>query len=246
MKNTDTQGLMKKKHERLAVEPVINSLGLNGSDLKDSESPDFILSYCNRNIGIEVVSYGNELKESEHAFQKVLEEYAKSLDKQSTKKYYISVIPKFGYIQPIDYKKANKKIHEELNGLYNGTLTEEQSTFFDGASFVEVNNSECIKSVILTDGYWEYNDVNHENLLSLIKKKERKLKTYKELHHDINVFWLIVSVPYSSRTGIKNKIKSSEHFVSGYNRIYLTDEADCILYYQDDRNCYDACKDTTI
>lgn len=238
MKEKNEQIRLKKKIERLAVEPVLKQLQLKNPELKDNERPDFKLSYNNLNIGIEVVSYIPASHKDENALEKILQEYAKLLDSRTEKRYFISVLPKFGFVQHIDYKENKTKIFRELNGFYSKTLTDEHSTYFDDVSFDEVDSSvctSCTKSVALLYGYQEYNDVQHSILFPLIEDKEKKLDKYKELNADINEYWLIIFVPYSSKIDIRNGIKPPKEFRSSYNRIYLTDEAECILYYQDNR-----------
>lgn len=235
MKEKNERIRLKKINERLAVEPVLKQLQLKNPDLKDNESPDFKLSYYNWNIGIEVVSYIPASHKDENAFEKILEEYAKLLDSKTEKRYFISVIPKFGFAQDINYKENKTKIFKELDGFYTKTLTDEHSTYFGDVSFDEVDSSVYTKSVALLDGYQEYNDVQHSILLPLIEDKEKKLDKYKELNTDIDEYWLIIFVPYYSKIDIRNGIKSPKEFRSIYNRIYITDEAECILYYQDNR-----------
>ena len=69
--------------------------------------------------------------------------------------------------------------------------------------------------------------VNAEILEQTIRKKEKKLTTYKNLHKDIDEYWLIVYVNMYEYDYFKNMEKPM--ISTPYNRIYLTHTQDGTL-----------------
>ena len=69
--------------------------------------------------------------------------------------------------------------------------------------------------------------VNTEILEQTIRNKEKKLSLYKNLHNDIDEYWLIVYVNMYEYDYFENMEKPM--ISTSYNRIYLTHIQDKIL-----------------
>lgn len=208
-----------KYSERFALSILTEELKIPDESIMESESPDFIFTYEGKRIGAEVVEYHRNPKETE-----ARKAYQKSIDNYKGKRGKLTSVIVFDEnITTFNRKQSEKQLSEEIDNLlideyYDAQLIQSADEWdFDSDSELPV--SVCSIGVC--------HDVNPEILEQTIRNKEKKLIDYKEMHKDIDEFWLIVYVNMHEYDYFK---KMEPPMIStSYNRIYLTHIADGVL-----------------
>lgn len=208
-----------KYSERFALSILTDELKIPDESIMESESPDFIFNYEGKRIGAEVVEYHRNPKETE-----ARKAYQKSIDNYKGKKGKLTSVIVFDEnITTFNRKQSEEQLSEEIDNLlidesYDAQLVQSADEWdFDADSELPV--SVCSVGVC--------QDVNPDILERTIRNKEKKLIDYKEIHKEIDEFWLIVYVDmYEYDYFEKMEIPLIN---TSYNRIYLTHIADRAL-----------------
>ena len=218
MKRTTHKDLQKES-ERFALHILTDELKIHRDSIIESESPDFIFNYEGKIIGAEVVEYHKSRKvpEARKAFQRALDNYKGKKGKLTSLTIFAENVFSF------NRKKSEQRLFDEINELV--TDNSYDSEIIQSADEWEVDSASEFPVSDCSIGVCQY--VKTDILQQTIRKKEKKLIEYEDLHKEIDEFWLIVYVNIYEYDYFENMEKPA--ISTSYNRIYLTQLVDKIL-----------------
>ena len=208
-----------KYGERVELNILTDVLKIPNDSILESESPDFIFQYEGKQIGAEVVEYhrNSKVTEARKAFQRAIDKYKGKLGKLTSVTVFAEDIAAF------NGKNSEEQLLKDIDILlkdqsYDSRFIQDADEWgIDSESELPV--SECAIGVC--------DPVKTDILGKIIRNKERKLTKYKNLHKDIDEYWLIVYVDYNEYDYFDKKKKPV--ISSSYDMIYLTHMADGVL-----------------
>lgn len=215
MTNRDWQ----KYGERFALHILTDKLNVPQEKISDYESPDFIFKYKGKTIGAEVVEYHKNPKitEARKAYQKAIDKYKGKLGKLTSVTVFAEDIAAF------NGKNSEEQLLKDIDNLLKNQSYESQ--FLQDADEWNIDSESELPVSVCTIGVCDL--VKVDVLEKTIRNKERKLTDYKNLHKDIDEYWLIVYVDYYENDYIEKMEKPI--IDTSYNRIYLTHLVDGVL-----------------
>lgn len=215
MTNRDWQ----KYGERFALHILTDELRIPRDNICDDESPDFLFEYEGKKIGAEVVEYHRNPKitEARKAYQKAIDKYKRKLGKLTSVTVFAEDIAAF------NGKNNEEQLLKDIDNLLKDQSYESQ--FLQDADEWNIDSESELPVSVCTIGVCDL--VKVDVLEKTIRNKERKLTDYKNLHKDIDEFWLIVYVDYYENDYIEKMEKPI--IDTSYNRIYLTHLVDGVL-----------------
>jgi hypothetical protein len=215
MTNNDLQ----KYGERYALNILTDELKIPRDSIIESESPDFIFIYEGKQIGAEVVEYHRNPKETEarKAYQKAIDKYKGKTGKLT------SVIVFDENVRAFNRKKSEEQLLDEIDNLLTDQYYDAQH--LQSADEWEIDSESELPVSVCSIGVCQH--VNAEILEQTIRNKEKKLTMYKNLHKDINEFWLIVYVNIYEYDYFENM--KTPMISTSYNRVYLTHTQDRVF-----------------
>ena len=208
-----------KYGERFALNILTDELKIPRDSIIESESPDFIFKYEGKQIGAEVVEYHRSPKETEarKAYQKAIDKYKGKAGKLT------SVIVFDENVRAFNRKKSENQLLDEIDNLLEDQYYEAQH--LQSADEWELDSESELPVSVCSIGVCQH--VNAKILEQIIRNKEKKLTTYKNLHKDVDEFWLIVYVNMYEYDYFKNMEKPI--ISTSYTSIYLTHMQDRVL-----------------
>ena len=213
--HTDRQ----KYGERFALHILTDELIIPRDAIIESESPDFIFEYEGKKIGAEVVEYHRDPKETE-----ARKAYQKAIDKYKGVKGKITSITVFDEnIRAFNGKMSEGQLLEEISNLLSDPDCDAQH--LEAADEWDLDSESELPVSVCSIG--ECQHVKTDVLEKIIRNKEKKLNRYKNLHNDIDEFWLIVYVDTYEYDYFENMEKPK--IDTSYDRIYLTHLTDKIM-----------------
>lgn len=208
-----------KYGERVALNILTDELGIPRDSILESESPDFIFEYEGKKIGAEIVEYHRDPKETE-----ARKAYQKAIDKYKGAKGKITSITVFDEnIRAFNGKMSEGQLLEEISNLLSDPDCDAQH--LEAADEWDLDSESELPVSVCSIGVCQH--VKTDVLEKIVRNKEKKLTTYKNLHNDIDEFWLVVYVNMHEYDYFKNMEKPQIN--SSYDRIYLTHLSDKIM-----------------
>lgn len=230
-----------KEDEKLDIQPLVEYLHIRLDAICDSESPDFILQYNDKIIGIEHTSICPSVKYNDKS--RSLATICKIKRKAAIKAYEIILAERNENIL-IDVKfkyKAywnNEKHHTFRTKVINEieSLRNTEANKFQSGSMVSSSDSvktEYIESIQLVLDHFpvpmvcdfslqHINKITQEDLDFCVNKKCKKLTQYKQLEKNIVIceYWLVVTINLNEPYEFWNAPYSVPK-ECGYSRIFL-------------------------
>lgn len=208
-----------KYGEHYALNILTDELKIPRDSIKESESPDFIFNFDGKQIGAEIVEYHRSPKETEarKAYQKAIDNY------KGKKGKITSVIVFDENIRAFNRKESEDQLLNEIDNL----LTDEyyDAQYLQSADEWDLDSESELPVSVCSIGVCQH--VNTKILEQTIRNKEKKLILYKNMHKDIDEFWLIVYVDMYEYNYFKNMETSM--ISTSYDRVYLTHTQDGTL-----------------
>ena len=118
---------------------------------------------------------------------------------------------------------GEKQLQDEIDGLL--TNPDYDAQYLQSADKWDFDSESELPVSVCSVGVCQH--VKTEILEQTIKNKENKLTLYKNLHDELDEFWLIVYVDMYEYDYFENMEKPT--IVTLYDRIYLTHTADRVL-----------------
>ena len=225
---------MKKEIERFQIRWLLNELELNENQVIDYESPDFIINYNGKRIGLEVetchsLKIDTEGKlcvaETEDCLYKILKKYKKHIIARGEKSKVVNVSFNECIYNVHKLKSIEKVIFKEIDNIleYNRGGEWRECKYVSNAS--EYHLDIDFVDVSMSDTYWG-TPVKEGNILHCIKHKEDMLPIYKDNTKDLDVreFWLVIDFIRDRDTGIRYIQMPTPN--TQYDRVYLTKYGD--------------------
>lgn len=208
-----------KYGERFALNILTDELKIPRDSILESESPDFIFKYEGKQIGAEIVEYHRSPQETEarKAYQKAIDKY------KGEKGKLTSIIVFDENVRAFNGKKSEEQLLDEIDNLL--TDQDNEAQHLESADEWDFDSESELPVSVCSIGVCQH--VNAKILEQTIRNKEKKLSLYKNLHKDIDEFWLIVYVNMYEYDYFENMEKPM--ISTSYNRIYLTHIQDKVL-----------------
>lgn len=185
------------------------------------DSPDIIIK-GKKLIGVEITSLfledGN-LPESEQVQrerrEKVVSNAQKDYKKQNGRN--CEIVFSFNNLKPIlDEKKLKVKLinlAKNMEGFETGEIERETFKEIPELSFVYLNSEQHFENSWRVQQVYEINNMSRNRLIKLVKKKEKKINTYKKC----DAYWLLVVIDFidfaqDQEVGISNFKKIDTEF----------------------------------
>lgn len=224
----------KKDIERVLISRLLTDLGINTTDVLDHESPDFIINYEGKRIGLEVETC-HSLKietegklcvaETNDCLYKILKKYKKHIIARGEKSKVVDVSFNECIYSVHKLKSIEKVIFNEIDNFleYNRGGEWKDCKYVSDAS--EYHLDIDFVDVSMSDAYWG-TSAKESNILHCIKHKEDMLPIYKDRTKDMDVkeFWLVIDFIRDRDTDIRYiqmPIPDTK-----YDRVYLTKYGD--------------------
>lgn len=219
MRQKKTNKDWQKYGERFALNILTDELKIPHDSIMDTESPDFIFNYEGKLIGAEVVEYHRSPKETEarKAYQTAIDKYKGKTGKLT------SVIVFDENVRAFNRKKSEDQMLDEIDNLLTDQYYDAQH--LESADEWDLDSESELPVSVCSIGVCQH--VNTEILEQTIRNKEKKLSLYKNLHNDIDEYWLIIYVNMYEYDYFENMEKPT--ISTSYNRIYLTHIQDKVL-----------------
>ena len=219
MKKSKSNKDWQKYSERYALNILTDELKILRDRVIESESPDFLFEFEGKQIGAEVVEYHKNPKETEarNAYQKVIDNY------KGEKGKLTSIIVFDKNVSVFNRKEGEKQLQDEIDRLLANPDYETQ--YLQSADKWDVDTESELPVSVCSVGVCQH--VKTEILEQTIRNKEGKLNLYKNLHDELDEFWLIVYVDMYEYDYFKNMEKPT--IATLYDRIYLTHTIDRVL-----------------
>lgn len=226
----------KKDIERSIIFWLLTDLGISTMDVLDHESPDFIINYEGKRIGLEVETC-HSLKietegklcvaETNDCLYKILKKYKKHIIARGEKSKVVDVSFNECIYSVYKLKSIEKVIFNEIDNFleYNRGGEWIDCKYVNDAS--EYHLDIDFVDVSMSDAYWG-TSAKESNILHCIKHKEDMLPIYKDRTKDMDVkeFWLVIDFIRDRDTDIRYiqmPIPDTK-----YDRVYLTKYGDII------------------
>lgn len=208
-----------KYSERYALSILTDELKIPRNRIIESESPDFLFEFEGKQIGAEIVEYHNNPKETEarKAYQKVIDNY------KGEKGKLTSIIVFDENVSTFNRKDGEKQLQDEIDGLL--TNPDYDAQYLQSADKWDFDLESELPVSVCSVGVCQH--VKTEILEQIIRNKEEKLTSYKNLHNELDEFWLIVYVDMYEYDYFENMKKPI--IATLFDRIYLTHTADRVL-----------------
>lgn len=215
MTNRDWQ----KYGERFALHILTDKLNVPQEKISDYESPDFIFKYKGKTIGAEVVEYHKNPRETEarKAFQKAIDKYRSKNGKLTSITVFAENLATF------NGKQSENELLKDIDNLLIDQDFE--SHHVQSADEWNLESESELPVSVCSIGLCQH--VKVDILEQTIRKKEEKLTEYKNLHRNIDEYWLIVYVDQYEYDYFEKM--ETPKIDSTYNRIYLTHLTDGVL-----------------
>ena len=225
---------LKKDIERFQISSLLNILGLDEGTVINHESPDFIINYEGKRIGLEVETC-HSLKietegklcvaETNDCLYKILKKYKKHIIARGEKSKVVDVSFNECIYSVHKLKSIEKVIFNEIDNFleYNRGGEWIDCKYVSNAS--EYHLDIDFVDVSMSDAYWG-TSAKESNILHCIKHKEDMLPIYKDRTKDMDVkeFWLVIDFIRDRDTDIRYiqmPIPDTK-----YDRVYLTKYGD--------------------
>lgn len=224
----------KKDIERVLISRLLTDLGINTTDVLDHESPDFIINYEGKRIGLEVETCHSLKIETNgklcvaatnDCLYKILKEYKELIIARGEKSKGITVSFCDGIYMIPKINRHKEEIFKEIDNIleYNRGGEWKDCKYISNAS--EYHLDIDFVDVSMSDAYWG-TSAKESNILHCIKHKEDMLPIYKDRTKDMDVkeFWLVIDFIRDRDTDIRYiqmPIPDTK-----YDRVYLTKYGD--------------------
>ena len=210
----------KKDIEKFHMSWLFKELNINDEDVTNSESPDFIIKYDGRKIGIEVVScHSLEIESNGKLSRQKTDDYLHDL----LKEYELSFDERVYQVRRL--KKVKDEIIDEING---------RREYLKGREWNDCKYVHSVDEYKLTVDYLEVNrweafwgiPAKPENILKCIEQKEKLLPKYYERNKDkgIDDYWLVIDFVYDGPSDVLNVVVPNVQ--TGFERVYLVKYGD--------------------
>ena len=219
MKKSRSKKDWQKYSERYALSILTDELKIPRNRIIESESPDFLFEFEGKQIGAEIVEYHKSPKETEarNAYKRVIDNY------KGEKGKLTSIIAFDENVSTFNRKDGEKQLQDEIDGLL--TNPDYDAQYLQSADKWDFDLESELPVSVCSVGVCQH--VKTEILEQIIRNKEEKLTSYKNLHNELDEFWLIVYVDMYEYDYIENMEKPT--IVTLYDRIYLTHTVDRVL-----------------
>ena len=219
MKQRNSNKDWQKYSERYALYILTDELKIPRERIVESESPDFLFEFEGKQIGAEIVEYHKSPKETEarNAYKRVIDNY------KGEKGKLTSIIVFDENVSTFNRKDGEKQLQDEIDGLL--TNPDYDAQYLQSADKWDFDLESELPVSVCSVGICQR--VKTEILEQTIRNKENKLASYKNLHEELNEFWLIVYVDMYEYDYFENMEKPT--IVTLYDRIYLTHTVDRVL-----------------
>ena len=208
-----------KYSERYALSILTDELKIPRNRIIESESPDFLFEFEGKQIGAEIVEYHKSPKETEarNAYKRVIDNY------KGEKGKLTSIIVFDENVSTFNRKDGEKQLQDEIDGLL--TNPDYDAQYLQSADKWDFDLESELPVSVCSVGVCQH--VKTEILEQIIRNKEEKLTSYKNLHNELDEFWLIVYVDMYEYDYFENMKKPI--IATLFDRIYLTHTADRVL-----------------
>lgn len=208
-----------KYSERYALSILTDELKIPRNRIVESESPDFLFEFEGKQIGAEIVEYHKSPKETEarNAYKRVIDNY------KGEKGKLTSIIVFDENVSTFNRKDGEKQLQDEIDGLL--TNPDYDAQYLQSADKWDFDLESELPVSVCSVGVCQH--VKTEILEQIIRNKEEKLTSYKNLHNELDEFWLIVYVDMYEYDYFENMKKPI--IATLFDRIYLTHTADRVL-----------------
>lgn len=236
--------------ELQAATPVLEHLGVDIAKVILGDRPDLVLpEYEGKRIGIEVVELrptaincgkkGISMAKVEDRINRVCEKIKKRLIAQGMSHTFvhISFTDKAESLElNIPDREFQQRVFEEIerHKRYDAVYRNRHS---NPERYLQLDKAGCFNyeyvasyqeeesryhTFISPHGGWCSNSVTQNHILTVVRNKEDRLATYKEMecNQSIDEYWLVINVPKNERHDFDD-LQSFE-LDSQYTRIYLT------------------------
>ena len=150
--------------------------------------------------------------------------YQKAIDKYKGEKGKLTSVIVFDEnVRAFNGKKSEGELLEEIDTLLSDQDYDAQHV--QSADEWDFDSDSELPISVCSIGVCQH--VDADILEKTIRNKEKKLTAYKNLHKDIDEYWLIVYVNMYEYDYFKNMEKPMIN--TSYNRIYLTHTQDRVL-----------------
>ena len=210
---------LQKYGERVELNILTDVLKIPRENILESESPDFIFQYGGKQIGAEVVEYhrNHNVTEARKAYQRAIDQYKGKVGKLTSITVFAENIAAF------NRKKSEGQLLEDIDNIL--TDQDYESQHVQSADEWDVDDESELPVSVCTIGICEL--VKADVLEQIIRNKEKKLTEYKNLHKDIDEYWLIVYVDYNEYDYFEKMAKPM--ISSSFDKIYLTHLVDGVF-----------------
>lgn len=208
-----------KYSERYALSILTDELKIPRNRIIESESPDFLFEFEGKQIGAEIVEYHKSPKETEarNAYKRVIDNY------KGEKGKLTSIIVFDENVSTFNRKDGEKQLQDKIDGLL--TNPDYDAQYLQSADKWDFDLESELPVSVCSVGVCQH--VKTEILEQIIRNKEEKLTSYKNLHNELDEFWLIVYVDMYEYDYFENMKKPI--IATLFDRIYLTHTADRVL-----------------
>lgn len=202
-----------KFHECCILKPLLNHLGLDFSNVKSQERPDFII---NETIGLELVRYSKDCAKLER----------KSNLNKLYKELETELHPHIGdcalnfkfkkrYKKTQEIKAEKEELIKEITALKNGEISKTDAKLVSYFSYCEIPDLDRCE-ITPTSAEW-HEPLRLDEIKPCIEKKIQKLDDYKKENSNCNKFWLLVEITDFNLDIGKFKFEST----IGYDKIFF-------------------------
>lgn len=229
-----TNEKLKKDIELFQISWLLKELGVDEKEVICHESPDFIINYEGKRIGLEVETC-HSLKietegklcvaETNDCLYKILKKYKKHIIARGEKSKVVDVsfneciysVHKLKSIEKVIFNEIDNFLEYNRGGEWiDCKYVSDASEYHLDIDFVDVS---------MSDAYWG-TSAKESNILHCIKHKEDMLPIYKDRTKDMDVkeFWLVIDFIRDRDTDIRYiqmPIPNTQ-----YDRVYLTKYGD--------------------
>lgn len=212
---------IQQKQEESAVWPLVRHFGLANENVIITDSPDVIFKdFEGKTIGVENVGYHSKrnISKTNNKLFKICREYKQILVQRGDTGFQMNI--HFKDEVYLMKRLDEKSVLAEMDAFrFSGKRRGWQ--YIDDISCYGSFPKEFVEVMPIWYGFIEEN-LNHDLLREIVKKKEARLRYYKQLNKNdaIDEYWLNIHIPSSefSIYGPKDEISIK----SDYDRVYLT------------------------
>lgn len=214
---------IQKKQEENAVWPLVRHFGLTKEDVVIDDSPDVVFkNFEGKTIGIENVEYHSKrnIAKTNRRLIDICLAYKRLLEERGETGFQMNVHFRD---EVYSMKRLDEKaVFAELDICRYFNKRGTRKHVLD-ISYLWWPPKGTVVVAPIWCGIYEEN-LNHDLLCEIVKKKEARLKYYKQLNKNegIDEYWLNIHIPSRefSMYGPKDEI----YIESDYDRVYLTSD----------------------